>query len=127
MAYARETVKAERQEAKAHILSELEKDRPMGRLGLHKGVREMIRVKVLKGESVIPRGMYCYDERGNCPYWDKDESKPEQCNGFCWFLVKGDQDEGMGELWDQCKCCGINDGDAPEGSLDVLSEESIGC
>lgn len=70
-----------------------------------------------KGGSVIPKGVYCYDGKGKCPYHDIIEGKPRQSNGFCWFLEEGDWTEGaFGMLWDACKSCGINDG-LEEGDL----------
>jgi len=84
----------------------------------------------MKDTSVIPKGLYCYDETGICPYWGLVDGAPNQYNGYCYFLEKGDLDlaEDMtfvnpdtGEtmkgnelpfptslLWDQCKECGIN-------------------
>jgi len=67
-----------------------------------------------KDESVIPKGPYCYTYKNGkyycCPYWDMDETKPEQDNGYCSFLEIGDWEEGgSGLLWDQCKECGVND------------------
>lgn len=81
--------------------------------------------KAQHGESVIPKGDYCYDslkmtdrktEKGlpildarNCPYWDIDDSQPEQMNGYCWFLEAGDwEEDGTFLLFDQCKECGVN-------------------
>lgn len=88
--------------------------------------------KKLKDESVIPKGEYCYDEKGLCPYWSKRKDKPNQENGYCAFLGRGDwnlnaskkktlmhQDGtkwspsempfGIGLIWDQCKECSINE------------------
>lgn len=90
-----------------------------------------------KGTSVIPKGYYCYDEKGVCPYWSIRKDKPEQMNGFCSFIKKGDWELGPrahpeirwtrggkpmseevsrklsetigGILWDQCKECGIKE------------------
>ena len=82
--------------------------------------------KATHGETGIPKGVYCYEilsfgkgENGMpvaktrlCPYWDRDESKPEQSNGYCWYIEKGDwEEDGTFLLWDQCKECGINDPD----------------
>ena len=69
--------------------------------------------------NVIPEGLYCYTtidgEQRNCPYWDKDDAREEQCNGYCHFLGEGDWDvEGLSLLWDQCKECGVNFGDEDE-------------
>jgi len=106
---------------------------------------EMAKLLEEKGESVIPeKTCYCYESLkqrkdnpmrleviGQCPYLDYDDEKPEQYNGYCWFLKKGDW-EMNGEteltdmktgkamsgddiglpfslLWDMCKECGIND------------------
>lgn len=89
-----------------------------------------------KDESLIPPGSYCYTytEDGEyvvCPYWSKILNAPEQADGYCAFLEKGDIEIGKsaelvdmatGEvtpweelpfnsslLWDQVKECGIND------------------
>lgn len=91
-----------------------------------------------KDTSVIPKGRYCYtyDENGEyklCPYYETREDLPEQYNGYCAYLEKGDvelgskmilTDEKTGEkftgddlpfpvslLWDQCKECDINKDD----------------
>ena len=114
--------KAERRAAKDEIKGEMEPDETPKGLGLHKSPKTMRELKATKGESVVPRGIYCYDEKGNCPYWDVEENKPEQDNGFCWFLGKGDWDDDMGEIWDQCKCCGIRDEEIPEGTMEVVDE-----
>ena len=69
----------------------------------------MRKLKREKGTSVIPRGDYCYDAKGNCQYWDVIKGKPRQCNGFCWFLEEGDwEDDTLGLLWDQVKSCPHN-------------------
>ncbi len=92
-------------------------------------------MKFIKDTSVIPKGDYCYSlnenkERQLCPYYRIIPDRPEQYNGWCDFLEKGDieiaedwilYDEKSGEkilandipiplslLWDQCKECGIN-------------------
>lgn len=90
-----------------------------------------------KSTGVIPKGPYCYDDKGLCPYWSEDLSRHEQENGYCSYLERGDwemnddkkwrvayvkdgeanhelqsgHDLGipMSLLWDQCKECGIND------------------
>jgi len=46
----------------------------------------------MKNTKDIPRGYYCYDERGDCPYWDINPELPKQANGVCNFLGKSDQD-----------------------------------
>lgn len=62
----------------------------------------------MKINTKIPKGCYCYDENGLCPYWDKDLTKPDQENGYCHYLKKGDDELKLGLLWDQCKECGEN-------------------
>lgn len=69
----------------------------------------------------IPKGMYCYTvdsidkETGRmnvdpCPYWSVDDSRPEQENGYCSYLGRGDWEvEHLSLLWDQVKECGEND------------------
>jgi len=83
-----------------------------------------------KDESVIPKGDYCYDDNGRCPYWRKIKDRPEMENGWCDFLETGDVElnqtkiytnQKTGEqgtanelglplalLWDECKECMIN-------------------
>jgi hypothetical protein len=57
----------------------------------------------------IPKGVYCYDENGICPYWSKQKDKPDHDNGYCSFLGRGDWEvEGLSLLWDQVKECGLN-------------------
>lgn len=95
-----------------------------------------------KGKKLIPKGLYCYDGRGTCPFWSIVEYKPEMFNGYCSYLRKGDWDlnkeaeiwdaktnkiiKRKGEksetpwslLWDQCKECGINmEDDDEEGRI----------
>jgi hypothetical protein len=57
----------------------------------------------------IPKGLYCYDEKGLCPFWEAIKGKPEQENGYCHYLNWGDWMPNGGLLWDQCKLCGINE------------------
>lgn len=81
-------------------------------------------------EEHIQKGDYCYGKKGLCPFWDKNTAKPEQENGYCHFLKKGDWDinaEGGvifdpktgvkyeleyypfgGLLWDRVKECEVN-------------------
>lgn len=47
----------------------------------------------------IPRGFYCYDDKGNCPYWSLDSSHEYQENGYCAYLDKGDWDINKEKLW----------------------------
>jgi len=56
----------------------------------------------------IPKGPYCYNENGICPYWSLVKDRPSQENGYCKYLKKGDWELETGLLWDQCKECGEN-------------------
>ena len=68
------------------------------------------KLNIIKDATKIPFGIYCYDNNGRCPYWDKDREREEQDNGYCHYLEAGDwEHEGVGLLWDQCKECGINE------------------
>lgn len=78
-----------------------------------------------KDTSVIPNGYYCYTSIGRhpngrmkiktCPYWSADASKPEQQDGYCAFLGKGDwMENGTDLLWDMVKECGIKENDDSE-------------
>ena len=84
--------------------------------------------KRLHGTSVIPKGCYCYHsmkisnrktkdglpifETEICPYWDTDETKPNQSDGYCWYMECGDwEEDGTFLLWDQVKECGENEPD----------------
>ena len=63
----------------------------------------------MKDKLKIPKGLYCYDENGVCPYW----KKIGQYNGYCKYLKMSDKEIEYIEcatslLWDQCKECGIN-------------------
>lgn len=91
-----------------------------------------------KDKSLIPQGCYCYTRLENgklklCPYWSIRKDRPEQENGYCSYLQKGDWDINLeaemkdvktgkivkkkgedapfpiGLLWDMCKECGINE------------------
>jgi hypothetical protein len=79
-------------------------------------------------DQYIPQGMYCHNFEGEniCPFWDIDEAKTEQENGYCHLFKIGDwninsQDGKIidiktenfihleyypfgGMLWEQCKC-----------------------
>ena len=67
-----------------------------------------IKIKKMKDQSKIPKGFYCYDTNGVCPYWSLNKNKPHQENGYCSYLEQGDWDEHLGLLWDQVKECNIN-------------------
>lgn len=88
----------------------------------------------MKDTSVIPKGIYCYGvqdgKRVRCPYWSLRDDQPEQHNGYCSFLERGDWEvkippdfpphfptSCLSLLWDAVKECGINedyDEDEPE-------------
>ena len=82
-------------------------------------------------EKYIPYGHYCHatlENENECPFWNFDNEKPEQDNGYCHYLKRGDWDlHGKGEifnvktgekieiedypwglLWDMCKECEVN-------------------
>lgn len=73
----------------------------------------------------IPEGPYCYtclsiEHRSygpvmkikQCPFWDRSRFMPHQENGYCHLLRRGDWNgNNLGLLWDQCKECGIKDGE----------------
>ena len=61
-------------------------------------------------QQQIPKGLYCYDEKGKCPFWELKKGKSKQENGYCHYLDWGDwMSADGGLLWDQCKACGINE------------------
>ena len=89
-----------------------------------------------KDTSLIPYGIYCYNENGVCPYWDTRPELPPQQNGYCAYLETSDYERNLNDedkdveiicngenkvvkaseipfgfslLWDQCKECGINE------------------
>jgi len=98
-----------------------------------KNKKRMAEFKRIHGTSVIPPGIYCY-ENGMCPYWDEDRRRSKQDSGYCHFLERGDWNTnhnynlveiktgkivsenppGLSLLWDQCKECGINTEDSEE-------------
>lgn len=125
----RKVSKAERRGAKEQIVADIEDavdNTPTG-LGLHNDPREMAWMRSHDGALVVPTGLYCYDENGNCPYLDVADNKPKQCNGFCWLKNIGDWDEGGGEIWDQVKLCNINDNWSPDGTFPVIDEKEQGA
>lgn len=78
-----------------------------------------------KDTSKIPKGMYCYTIRETpckknnykmqincCPYWESKEGYPSQMDGYCNYLETGDMvEDGTLLLFDQVKCCDINEED----------------
>jgi hypothetical protein len=86
-----------------------------------------------QAKSLIPTDTpYCYKTIGSgegkpkfvyCPYWDKIQQFPHQGNGYCHFMMKGDDSMG-GLLWDQIKECGVSDDsdrEPPDELFDLLS------
>jgi len=79
-------------------------------------------------KRLVPKGTYCYDENGNCPFLEKfSDFYPEQMNGYCALLEIGDWMEGVDLLWDQCKCCGINDDEEMLPELETKPTEWKSC
>lgn len=76
---------------------------------------------------LIPKGCYCYDENGVCPFWWSFDDFGEQMNGYCSLMERGDwmqsENGGTSLLFDQCKECGLNDDDDslydPVGSANI--------
>ena len=74
-------------------------------------------------EKYIPKGLYCYNEKQVCPFYDKDPNKPKQENGYCHYLKIGDwEQEHLSLLWDMCKECDINDD--MEYEVEMIDNES---
>ena len=77
----------------------------------------------------IPQGLYCYTNGETCPYWGYSRIARlfygDQLSGYCFYLNQGDFNSDTFILWDQCKCCGINDeedfdeGDTVECNLEL--------
>ena len=68
-----------------------------------------IKIKKMKDQSKIPKGFYCYDTNGVCPYWSINKNKSYQNNGYCSYLKQGGWEyPHFGLLWDQVKDCNIN-------------------
>ena len=42
-------------------------------------------------KKYIPKGDYCYDENGQCPFWElKEDEYPKYEDGYCHYLKKSD-------------------------------------
>ena len=56
-----------------------------------------------KDKRKIPKGYYCYRYKGKkiipCSYWSIRKDKPEQENGYCAYLEKGDWDINKEKRW----------------------------
>jgi hypothetical protein len=91
----------------------------------------MNRFQRFLARRLIPKGLYC----DGCPFWFVDKTHPEQENGYCSYLGKGDWDLNAeiaekdvevryGDkveimkykdlppsslLWDGCKECGVKE------------------
>jgi hypothetical protein len=83
-------------------------------------------IPIIKAESLIPVGDYCYQFEGetyyvdgvphlpikSCPFYDLLADREAQANGYCRYLNKGDLELGVFSLlWDAVKECGINFGE----------------
>lgn len=91
-------------------------------------------IPILWAEKEIPVGIYCYRikeiiNNGQriltkvCPFWHHRSDKPDQLNGFCSMLNKGDwEDNASGLLWDQVKECGINYDDLEDDEIYLQNE-----
>ena len=90
-----------------------------------------------KDISEIPKGMYCYTcfgmgENGKlrvkrCPYWSRRLDKPEQEDGYCGYLEKGDWDDDfLSLLWDSVKDpdCPVKESE-DENQVDKVQKEPI--
>lgn len=61
-------------------------------------------------EKIPKNTMYCYDEKGACPFLKIRKDKNVQQNGMCRFLKKSDYAQNRKRrtdlLWDSVKSCG---------------------
>ena len=78
-----------------------------------KRIMRTIEITESRVRQLVPRGVYCYDANGTCPFWSRfDGIYPSQSNGYCALMERGDwmsiENGGTSLLWDQCKECGIN-------------------
>ena len=68
----------------------------------------------------IPHGSHCYDEKGVCSAWGIAPNMPAQENGYCTYTLVKDwipsKFQGIPLLWDQVKCCGINEEEGNDGN-----------
>ena len=60
-----------------------------------------------KVRSLIPKGIYCYDNNGNCPFWYMHDLNEDIGGCLLLGVVDGDS-SGVFLLWDQCKECCFN-------------------
>ena len=74
-------------------------------------------IKRLIAKFKIPKGDYCYERnsgyRCHCPYYREfwpDEDWQHHYS-YCILLDYPKDDDWDPLLWDQCKCCGINEYD----------------
>lgn len=91
--------------------------------------------RMAQAAAAVPHGEYCYitvgifrDSAGvlrtsikPCPYYKGRRDKPEQSDGYCRLLKRGDYTQGRDAngnpratmlLWDGVKECGINSSDS---------------
>jgi hypothetical protein len=92
----------------------------LSELADHKDVPFLNQVELTQKQcaKLIPEGNYCYGAKTledgfvtkrTCPFWAKLVDFPKQSNGYCHYLKQGDWQGGLALLWDQCKCCGVNE------------------
>lgn len=70
-------------------------------------------------EIFIPEGKYCYDDKGLCPYWYREDNEAVHCRYLDVYDYSECAEEIWDELspeeiaqaeiilWDQCKVCGV--------------------
>jgi len=62
-------------------------------------------VGLKKDKRRIPAGPYCHSMYGKgfrpgvCPYWSLRKDKPDQANGYCSYLERGDWDMNKEKKW----------------------------
>jgi len=57
---------------------------------LLKSVQEMKDIEKKEMEKSIPKGLYCYNENGRCPWLEHRPEHHGQEDGYCKYLGKGD-------------------------------------
>lgn len=73
-------------------------------------------IPIIKAETLIPFGRYCYEQRPEsstsfpvlcCPFWSTQAESPSP-NGWCDYLKIGDSvSGGATQLADQVKVCHV--------------------
>jgi len=104
-----------------------------GKLKRSKAFRRYRHRLAAKDQSVIPTGVYCYNEKGVCPYLERNIKKEVllgyQSSGHCSFLEAGDWmslkgiPQGTFLLFDAVKECFIRNNDPEDESNDPEYKE----